>query len=104
MKRLLTAMFGAFAVLMVWAAMAHAVSYSYCHYSLNGGGSLAPDADIYNYAVNHGVQTTYSEGMSGGDGTYTVYETVRMYRNGSVWRVKFYCSGSGSTYADGRVY
>lgn len=85
-------------------ADAEAVTYSYCHSSLRGGGSLAPDADIYQYAANHGVQTIYSLGMSGGSGSYTVYETVRMYRGGDVWNVKFYCSGSGSTYADGRVY
>ena len=93
-----------FAGSMAGPADASAVTYSYCYSSLRGGGSLAPDQDILRYAENHNVQTIYSEGMSGGSGSYTVYETVRMYRGGDVWRVKFYCSGSGSTYSDGRTY
>lgn len=35
-----------FAILFVWAAMAQAVTFDYCEYSLRGNGSLAPDNDV----------------------------------------------------------
>lgn len=104
MKRLIASTFGFVAVMAVWASMAQAVTYSYCHSSLRGGGSLAPDPDVYQYANAVNAQAMYHDHWEGANGAYTVYEVIRFYRGADVWTRRFYCSGSGSTYSDGRAF
>jgi hypothetical protein len=88
---------------LVFAAPAQAVTYSYCHSSLRGGGSLAPDPDVFQYANQIGADALYHESWTGGDGTWTVHEWVRFYRNDAPSVVKrFTCQGSGGNYNDWR--
>jgi hypothetical protein len=104
MKQFIVALTGIFAVGLTWASMAFGVTHSYCQQSLRGGGSLAPDADVYTYANSVNAQNMVHVRFEGANGSYTVYEVIRFYRGASVWDRRFYCSGSGSTYSDGRSF
>ena len=102
MKRLLAALLAT--VALAFATPAEAVTYQYCHSSLRGGGSLAPDPDVFTYANSIGANPIYHVSWSGGSGSYTVYETIRFYRSTGPIDRRFYCSGSGATYSDGRAF
>lgn len=103
MKVFIGSFFGALTVLLVWAAMAQAVSWDYCYSSLRGGGSLAPDNDVAIKAsqFTRTVVATYHAYWLGNSGSYTVTEAVRFYfANGESTVRQFSCSGSGSSYSD----
>lgn len=88
---------------LVTAAPASAVSYKYCYSSLRGGGSLAPDPDVFRVGANLGAQAIYHDRWINESGSYTVYEVVRFYTGSGIIYRRFYCSGSGSYYSDGAV-
>ena len=107
MERMLTfllALVTAITLALVIVVPAQAVTHAYCQSSLRGGGSLAPDPDVYTYANSVNAQNMSHVRFEGANGAYTVYEVIRFYRGGSVWDRRFYCSGSGSTYSDGRSF
>lgn len=83
-----------------------AVSWDYCYSSLRGGGSLAPDHDIWikwqQFEANgRNVVGTSHWYWLGNSGSYTVTEAVGFhFANGEVAVRQFNCSGSGSSYSD----
>lgn len=104
MKTILAVLAAALSIGMAAPAATSAVTYNYCVYSLQGGGSLAPDPDVFEYANQVGARTVVLDHMSGTSGTYTVYAHYKFYRAADVLYRRFYCSGSGSTYSDGRAF
>lgn len=104
MRRFISILAAWLALALAAPAAAPAVTHSYCQQSLRGGGSLAPDPDVYQYAWDTGATSMVHVRFEGASGSYTVYEVVRYYyRNGQATR-RFYCQGSGSTYSDGRTF
>ena len=101
---MLAVLVAALSIGMATPSAASAVTYNYCVFSLQGGGSLAPDPDVFEYANQVGAYSIYLDHMSGTSDTYTVYAHYRFFRASDVLYRRFYCSGSGSTYSDGRAF
>lgn len=106
MKKLLLVL--SVAMMLMLPASAHAVSYSYCDYSLRGGGTLAPDDDIraaWTSFQNAGynITSSYASQWFGGDGASSVSARWIFWRaNGQYFTVYFSCYGSGASYHDER--
>lgn len=88
-----------FVVLLVWASLAQAVSTDYCNTSLHGGGTLAPDNDIYRrwqyLESSMGVDITSSYAMKwypSETWTYMEARWVFWRRNGQAIYDWFYCN------------